>query len=133
MGFEMHLCILTLIANKLYVTKILTMKIPSNSSNFSEELMGLVNRLLELVSICETIKKQACRGKKRKSMDDIVNGSACKKQSEKQCTNVIWDKIMFDDEEEEEDSEDSTEGEEEEEISEEESAEEDDDEDDDEG
>ncbi|GAA5806691.1 hypothetical protein MFLAVUS_000039 [Mucor flavus] len=54
--------------------KIKTVTFPSRTDNFAEELIGVANGLLDLVDLCKTIKKQVCRGKKRKPIDcGIVN------------------------------------------------------------
>jgi hypothetical protein len=42
--------------------------------------------------MCEAIKKQACRGKKRKSMDDCI-GSTAVKQRRYGTSKTVWDNV----------------------------------------
>lgn len=69
MGFEIHLCALHK-EEELYVyQRIRSMVFPVARGNFAEEAANLKEGLCELVDMCEKIKRESCRGTKRKSMD----------------------------------------------------------------
>lgn len=60
MGFEMHLCIVFLKSNNLYITKkVKTINFPSNLNSFAEESIKVANGLLDLV-VSIYIKKKDC-------------------------------------------------------------------------
>ncbi|GAA5802140.1 hypothetical protein HPULCUR_007601 [Helicostylum pulchrum] len=101
MGFEMHLCIVFLKSNSFYITKkVKTISFPSNLNNFAKESIEVANGLLDLVAICEAIKKQACRGKKRKCIDDCISNTTVK-QKEYGTSKVVWDNVEEDELEDE--------------------------------
>ncbi|KAG1144469.1 hypothetical protein G6F37_010493 [Rhizopus arrhizus] len=101
MDFDMHLCVVCLVSDKFYITKkIKTISFPSSLNNFSKELINVANGLLDLIALCETIKKQACRGKKRNCIDSCINNTI---ESEKECgtSKVVWDNVEEDELEDE--------------------------------
>lgn len=69
MGFQLHLCVVYF-SESYYVTKkVKTITIPSSLDNIQDEAIELTHGLLDLVELCESIKRIACRGRKRKSID----------------------------------------------------------------
>ncbi|KAG0938402.1 hypothetical protein G6F57_006749 [Rhizopus arrhizus] len=96
MGFDIYLCIVCLVSNKFYITKkIKTISFPSSLSNFSKELINVANGLLDLVALCETIKKQAFRGKKRNCIDSCIN-NIIESEKERGTSKVAWDNVEED-------------------------------------
>lgn len=79
--------------------------------NFAEEAANLKEGLCELVDMCERIKRESCRGTKRKSMDSCL-GFEAQSIVKPHLTKVIWDDARgyrFREEEEDESDDDEEE------------------------
>ncbi|KAI8081917.1 uncharacterized protein B0P05DRAFT_570998 [Gilbertella persicaria] len=80
MGFEMHICVVHLESDHFYITqKVKSIVFPSRLADLGEESIELANGLLDLVAMCEAIKKQAC--------------SATVKQRGYGTSKTVWDNV----------------------------------------